>query len=214
MEKSPVIIRIKKRAEEKNTMFSKSRENNVKKVIYNTRKEVKNLQKNQSKYRRIKKLAASITHNDNKNLNKITSKDTNRDAMEYCKNCHKIFSSVRALKNHIFIANFTSSICHKKSSFNPLKKIQKNNLKKVTASKEICKIPKINLETTKKEISKRSTKKEITLEHEKQFEIISVTFRCEKCNYSTSNDSEMIEHYELVHLRLKIDPVTLNTFNV
>ena len=72
MEKSPVIIRIKKRAEEKNTMFSKSRENNVKKVICNTRKEVKNLQKNQSKYRRIKKLAASIAHNDNKNLKTVT----------------------------------------------------------------------------------------------------------------------------------------------
>ena len=210
MEKSPVIIRIKKTAEENNKIFSTSNENNVKKVIYNTRKEAKNLQKNQSKYRRIKKLAATITHNDEKNLNK----DTNKDAMEYCTNCHKIFSSVRALKSHIFIANFTSSVCHKKNSFNPLKKIKKNNLKKVTASKEICKIPKKNLEATKKEISKRSTKKEITLEHEKQFEIISVTFRCEKCNYSTSNDSEMIEHYELFHLRLKIDPVTLNTFNV
>ena len=185
MENSPVIIRIKKMAEENNKMSSKTKEKYDKKVIFNTKKEAKNLQKNQSKYRRIKKVAATITtHNDKKNLNKITSKDTNRDTMEYCTNCHKIFSSVRALKNHIFIANLTSSICHKKSSFNPVKKIQNNNFKKVTAKKDVPKVKKKDLKnvTPKKEKSNGSTKIDMTLEHKKQFEIISVTFLCEKCD--------------------------------
>merc|ERR1711874_693504 len=136
---------------------------------------------------------------------------------QYCNVCEKNFSSFLAMSNHYksihlkIKENHHCNVCPKKFSSGKALDFHMKFLHPVRKNEKV----EGNKEITKKENSDDSTKikgKSMTgFEHEKQFDIIHIIFRCEKCVFSTSNDGEMIEHYESEHARLQIDPTTFHT---
>merc|ERR1719462_310146 len=125
---------------------------------------------------------------------------------QYCNICEKYFSSFQTMKNHYktihlnIKENQHCNLCPKKFTSEKALEFHKNFIH------SIKNVPKMsnNSINLKKENSNAATK----IKKERQFEIVNIIFRCQKCTFSTSYDGEMIRHYESEHVRLSIDPKT------